>query len=57
MAAEMDERIRAETAEKKSLRDALQALLAWSEKNHRAFQTEEMTEIFSRQRVWTYRTS
>lgn len=46
MAAEMDERIRAESAGKKSLRDALQALLAWSEKNHRAFQTEEMMDVF-----------
>jgi predicted metalloprotease with PDZ domain len=46
MAAEMDQRIRAETGEKKSLRDALQALVAWSEKNHRAFRLEEMTEIF-----------
>ena len=46
MAAEMDERIRTESAGKKSLRDALQALLAWSAANHRAFQTEEMMAVF-----------
>ncbi len=46
MAAEMDERIRTESAGKKSLRDALQALLAWSATHQRAFQTEEMTNVF-----------
>jgi predicted metalloprotease with PDZ domain len=47
MAAEMDERIRAKTNGEKSLRDALRALLAWSETNHRAFQLEEMMQIFT----------
>jgi predicted metalloprotease with PDZ domain len=46
MAAAMDDRIRAQTANQKSLRDALQALLAWSAQNHRAFQVEEMLNIF-----------
>jgi predicted metalloprotease with PDZ domain len=47
MAAEMDDRIRAKTNGEKSLRDALRALLAWSEKNHRAFQLEEMMQVFT----------
>jgi predicted metalloprotease with PDZ domain len=46
MAAEMDDRIRAKTNGQKSLRDALRALLAWSDKNRRAFQVEEMLRIF-----------
>ncbi|MEQ1352405.1 MAG: hypothetical protein ABLT11_00210 [Candidatus Acidiferrum sp.] len=46
MAAEMDDRIRAKTNGEKSLRDALRALLAWSEKNHRAFELEEMMQVF-----------
>jgi predicted metalloprotease with PDZ domain len=46
MAAAMDDRIRAQTANQKNLRDALQALLAWSAQNHRAFQIEEMLDIF-----------
>lgn len=47
MAAEMDDRIRDKTKGDKSLRDALRALLVWSEKNHRAFELEEMMQIFS----------
>jgi predicted metalloprotease with PDZ domain len=47
MAAEMDDRICAKTNGEKSLRDALRALLAWSEKNQRAFQLEEMMEVFT----------
>ena len=47
MAAEMDDRIRAKTNGEKSLRDALRALLAWSDKNHRAFQLEEMMQVFT----------
>jgi predicted metalloprotease with PDZ domain len=47
MAAEMDDRIRSKTNGEKSLRDALRALLVWSSKNHRAFQLEEMMQIFS----------
>ncbi len=46
MAAEMDEHIRAQTRQKKSLRDALRYLLDWSEKNHRAFRVEELPVIF-----------
>ena len=47
MAAEMDERIQAQTGGKKNLRDAFRALLAWSDKNQRALQVEEMTGIVS----------
>ena len=46
MAAEMDDQIRAKSSNKKSLQDALQALLAWSAQHHRAFETQEMLEIF-----------
>jgi predicted metalloprotease with PDZ domain len=46
MAAEMDDRIRARTQQKKSLRDALRYLLDWSEKNRRAFRVEELPAIF-----------
>ncbi len=46
MAAEMDDYIRTKTAGKKSLQDALQALLIWSAQNHRAFRTEELPQIF-----------
>jgi predicted metalloprotease with PDZ domain len=47
MAAEMDDRIQAQTAGKKSLQDAFRALLAWNATNQRAFQVEEMTRIIS----------
>jgi predicted metalloprotease with PDZ domain len=47
MAAEMDDRIGAKTNGEKSLRDALCALLAWSEKNQRAFELEEMMQVFT----------
>ena len=47
MAAEMDDRIQAQTGGKKSLRDAFRALLAWSTTNQRALQVEEMTQIIS----------
>jgi predicted metalloprotease with PDZ domain len=46
MAAEMDDRIRAETHGEKSLRDALRHLVAWSAKNHRAFRIEELPVRF-----------
>lgn len=46
MAAEMDDRIRARTQQKKSLRDALRYLLEWSERNRRAFRIEELPVIF-----------
>jgi predicted metalloprotease with PDZ domain len=47
MAAEMDDRIQAQTGNKKSLRDAFRALLAWSAANQRAIKVEEMTRIIS----------
>ena len=46
MAAEMDDRIRAETHGRKSLRDALRALIAWSAQNHRAFRVEDLPVVF-----------
>jgi predicted metalloprotease with PDZ domain len=46
MAAEMDDFIRAQTQGEKSMRDALRYLLDWSERNHRAFRTEELPVIF-----------
>jgi predicted metalloprotease with PDZ domain len=47
MAAEMDDRIQAQTGGRKSLRDALRALLAWSAQNQRALQVEEMMQVIS----------
>ncbi len=47
MAAEMDDRIQAQTAGKKSMRDAFRALLAWSATNQRAIQVDEMTRVIS----------
>jgi len=46
MAAEMDDRIRAETNGAKSLRDALRALIAWTAQNHRAFRVENLPVRF-----------
>jgi len=46
MAAEMDDRIQAQTSGQKSLRDALRYLVAWTAQNRRAFRTEELPEIF-----------
>ncbi len=46
MAAEIDDRIRSQTAGQKSLRDALRHLMEWSQQNHRAFRTEELPVIF-----------
>ena len=46
MAAEMDARIREKTQGGKRLRDALRHLMAWSAKNRRAFQIEELPVIF-----------
>ena len=46
MAAEMDDRIRAQTSNQESLRDALRYLMAWTAKNRRAFRTDELPEIF-----------
>ena len=47
MAAEIDDRIQAQTQGKKSLRDGFRALLVWSDQNLRAFQVDEMTKIIS----------
>ncbi len=47
MAAEMDDRIQAQTGSKKSLRDGFHALLTWNATNQRALQVEEMTRIIS----------
>jgi predicted metalloprotease with PDZ domain len=47
MAAEIDDRIQAQTGGKKSLRDAFRALLTWSATNQRAIKVEEMTQIIS----------
>jgi len=47
MAAEMDDRIQAQTGGKKSLRDGFRAMLAWSGKNQRALQVKEITRIIS----------
>jgi predicted metalloprotease with PDZ domain len=47
MAAEMDDRIQAQTKGGKSLRGAFRALVAWSAKNQRALQVEEMSTIIS----------
>jgi predicted metalloprotease with PDZ domain len=46
MAEEMDTQIRTETHGQKSLRDALRALVSWSEQNHRAFLIEELPARF-----------
>jgi predicted metalloprotease with PDZ domain len=46
MAAEMDDHIRSQTANQKSLRDALRHLIEWSEQNHCAFRTEELPKLF-----------
>ncbi len=45
MAAEMDDAIRAQTGGRKSLRDALRALVAWSQTERRAFRLEELPEL------------
>jgi predicted metalloprotease with PDZ domain len=47
MAAEMDDRIQAQTGGRKSLRDAFRGLLAWSAANQRAIQIPEMTRVLS----------
>ncbi len=46
MAADMDDRIRAETHGEKSLRDALRQLIAWSAQNRRAFRIEDLPVRF-----------
>jgi predicted metalloprotease with PDZ domain len=46
MAEEMDTQIRTQTHGQKSLRDALRALVSWSEQNHRAFRIEELPVRF-----------
>ena len=46
MAAEMDDRIRAQTHSAKSLRDALRHLIAWSAQNHRPFRIDDLSVRF-----------
>jgi predicted metalloprotease with PDZ domain len=46
MAYEMDEKIRDSTKGAKRLRDALRGLVAWSEREKRAFRIEELPSIF-----------
>jgi predicted metalloprotease with PDZ domain len=46
MAAEMDDAIREQTQNQKSLRDALRHLLDWTAQRHRAFRTDELPQIF-----------
>jgi predicted metalloprotease with PDZ domain len=47
MAAEMDERIRAKTQGKKSLRDGLRGVLSWSTRNQKPFQIEDLPALLS----------
>jgi predicted metalloprotease with PDZ domain len=46
MAAEMDDRIRAETGDRKSLQDALRWLLVWSAERRAPFATEDLAGYF-----------
>jgi len=46
MAAEMDDAIRSQTRNEKSLRDGLRHLVDWSAQKHRAFRVEELPQIF-----------
>lgn len=46
MAAGMDDAIRIQTNDHKSLRDALRHLIDWTAQNHRAFRVEELPQIF-----------
>jgi predicted metalloprotease with PDZ domain len=47
MAAELDERIRELSAGRKSFRDGMRSLMAWSARNRRAFRVEELPAILS----------
>jgi predicted metalloprotease with PDZ domain len=47
MAAAIDDRIRERTSGKKSLRDALRYLVAWSEERRRPFRTDELPSLFT----------
>jgi predicted metalloprotease with PDZ domain len=46
MAAEMDDRIRSATGGRKSLKDALRALVDWSARERRAFAIDDLPRIF-----------
>jgi len=46
MAAEMDDRIRTASGDRKSLRDALRALVAWSARERRGFTIDELPALF-----------
>jgi predicted metalloprotease with PDZ domain len=47
MAAAMDDRIRRDTGGARRLRDALRHLVAWSDANGRAFETDQLGAIFT----------
>jgi predicted metalloprotease with PDZ domain len=47
IAAQMDDAIRAQTKNQKSLRDALRHLIDWTAQNQRAFRVEELPQIFN----------
>jgi len=47
MASEMDERIQSKTQHKKSLRDGLRAMLSWSARNQKPFQTNDIPTLIS----------
>jgi len=47
MAYEMDQRIRARTEGRRSLRDGLRHLIAWSARERRAFQSAQIPELLS----------
>jgi predicted metalloprotease with PDZ domain len=47
MAAEMDDRIRAQSGGQKSLRDALRWLLGWSARNRQPFATDDLPRYFA----------
>jgi predicted metalloprotease with PDZ domain len=46
MAAQMDDRISAQTHGRKALRDALRWLLNWSAEHHQPFQSEDLPKYF-----------
>jgi predicted metalloprotease with PDZ domain len=48
MAAEMDQRIRERTNEKKRLRDSLRALVRWGEESARAFRIDELPGLIAK---------
>jgi predicted metalloprotease with PDZ domain len=47
MASQMDDRIRQKTHGAKSLRDGLRAMLAWTDRNHKPFQIDDLPAIIT----------